>query len=122
MILFFKKYLIQYNNITNEVCIDVRTKEQFLQSPILKNNIPVINSKQHKFLHRHKFFAEIIILYGLFINLKYIKSELLRLSNNKTSKVVIGCSKGRLRSPTVWAYAKLIGINAKVLMYGGEGK
>lgn len=116
--IFLKKYLIKYDEITDEITIDVRTKEQFLENKILKNNIPIINKKEHDFLHRHLFWAEVIILYVMIKNRKIIKKKLLELSDNRNNKLVIGCSKGRLRSPTMWAYAKLLGIDAKVLKNG----
>lgn len=118
MMIFLKKYLIKYDEITDEITIDVRTKEQFLENKILKNNIPIINKKEHDFLHRHLFWAEVIILYVMIKNRKIIKKKLLELSDNRNNKLVIGCSKGRLRSPTMWAYAKLLGIDAKVLKNG----
>lgn len=118
MKIFFKKYLIKYEDITNEITIDVRTKEQYLENKILKYNIPIINKKEHDFLKRHLFWAEVIIIFAMLGHIKEIKKELLEKSNNKNSEVVIGCSKGRLRSPTMWIYAKLLGIDAKVLEDG----
>ncbi|MGL4912282.1 MAG: hypothetical protein ACRC3Y_07595 [Romboutsia sp.] len=118
MTIFFKEYLIKYEEITDETTVDVRTQEQYLENKILKNNIPIINKKEHDFLHRHLFWAEVIILYVMIKNIKTIKNQLLEVSDNKKNKLVIGCSKGRLRSPTMWAYAKLLGIDAKVLKDG----
>ncbi|MGL5714388.1 MAG: hypothetical protein ACRCXT_18510 [Paraclostridium sp.] len=118
MKLLFRKYLIKYVDITNEITIDVRTKEQYLENKILKYNIPIINKKEHDFLKKWLLLAEVIILICMIRNIKEIKNELIEKSNNKSSKVVIGCSKGRLRSPTMWAYAKFIGIDAKVLEDG----
>ena len=118
MELFFKTYLIKYEDITNETTVDVRTKEQYIENKILKNNIPIINKQEHDFLHRHLFWAEVIILYVMIKNIKTIKKQLIEVSDNKKNKLVIGCSKGRLRSPTMWAYAKLLGIDAKVLEGG----
>lgn len=115
MRIFFKKYLIKYNDITDEITIDARTEGQYNDNKKLQYNVPIINETQYNFLHKYLFIAEIVIIYGLLKNIKKIKSDLLRISNNKESKVVIGCSKGRLRSPTLWAYAKFLGINAKVL-------
>lgn len=120
MKIFFKRYLIKYEDITDEITIDVRTKEQYKKNKILNYNIPIINKKQHEFLHKHLIWAEIIIIYCMLKDIKNIKKELTKVSNNKQAKVVIGCSKGRLRSPTMWFYAKLIGINAKVLDGGVE--
>ncbi|MGL5328140.1 MAG: hypothetical protein ACRDD7_02645 [Peptostreptococcaceae bacterium] len=118
MKIFFKKYLIKYEDITNEITIDVRTKEQYSDNKILMYNIPIMNKKEHDFLHKHLFWAEVIIIYALLRNIKNIKEELLKKSEDKKCKVVFGCSKGRLRSPTMCAYAKLLGIDAKVLEGG----
>lgn len=115
MKIFFKKYLIKYNDITDEITIDARTVEQYKSEKKLQYNIPIINKVQYDFLHKHLIIAELVIIYGLLKNIKNIKADLIKISNNKKSKIVIACSKGRLRSPTLWAYAKLIGIDAKVL-------
>ena len=115
MKIFFKKYLIKYNDITDEITIDARTIEQYKSEKKLQYNIPIINKVQYDFLHKHLIIAELVIIYGLLKNIKNIKADLIKISNNKKSKIVIACSKGRLRSPTLWAYAKLIGIDAKVL-------
>ena len=115
MRIFCKKYLIKYKDITDEITIDVRTEDQYNDNKKLQYNIPIINKIEYDFLHKYLIIAEIVIIYGLLKNLKKIKSDLLRMSNNKKSKIVIACSRGRLRSPTLWAYAKYLGINAKVL-------
>lgn len=118
MRIFFKKYLIKYFEITDEITIDSRTEEQYNCDKKLQHNIPIINNAQYDFLHKHLLIAELVIIYGLFVNIKEIKRSLIEISNNKKSKIVIACSKGRLRSPTLWAYAKLLGIDAKVLEGG----
>lgn len=115
MRIFFKKYLIKYNDIADEITIDARTEDQYNDNKKLQYNIPIINKIQYDFLHKYLIIAEIVIIYGLLKNIKKIKSDLLKISNNKKSKVVIACSKGRLRSPTLWAYAMFLGIDAKVL-------
>ncbi|MGL6108085.1 MAG: rhodanese-like domain-containing protein [Romboutsia sp.] len=118
MALLFSKYLIKYEDIKDEITVDTRTKEEYSKEQILMYNIPIITKKEHEFLHKYLLFAEIIIIYGLVTNIESIKRQLIEVSNNKKEKLVIGCSKGRLRSPTMWAYAKLLGIDAKVLKYG----
>lgn len=118
MRIFFKKYLIRYHDITDEITVDARTRDQYNSDKKLQYNIPIINKIQYDFLHRHLIIAELVIIYGLLKNLRNIKRNLIKISNNKKSRIVIGCSKGRLRSPTLWAYAKLLGIDAKVLEGG----
>lgn len=115
MRIFFKKYLIKYKDITNEITIDVRTEDQYNSDKKLQYNVPIINRIQYDFIHKYLIIAEIVIIYGLLKNIKKIKLDLLNISNNRKSKIVIACSKGRLRSPTLWAYAKYLGIDAKVL-------
>ena len=115
MRIFFKKYLIKYHDITDEITIDARTVDQYRSEKKLQYNVPIINKVQYDFLHKHLIIAELVIIYGLLKNIKNIKADLIKISNNKKSKIIIACSKGRLRSPTLWAYAKLIGIDAKVL-------
>lgn len=118
MKLLLKKYLIKYEDIKDEITVDVRTKEQYSENNVFKYNIPIMTKEEHDFLHRHLFWAEVIVIYGMIKNIKEITKDLIRVSHNKTKALIIGCSKGRLRSPTMWAYAKLIGINAKVLENG----
>lgn len=118
MKLLLKKYLIKYEDIKDEVTVDVRTKEQYLANNVFKYNIPIMTKEEHDFLHRHLFWAEVIVIYGMINNIKEITKDLIKVSHNKTKTLIIGCSKGRLRSPTMWAYAKLLGINAKVLENG----
>lgn len=117
-IFYGNKIFTDLNNGEYNKTIDVRSYEEFNSITLLQYNIPVITISQHQLLHRHLYLAGIIVFYGLFTNRKLIKKELLKISNNGNSKVLIGCSKGRLRSPAVWLYAKILGIDAKILKYG----
>ena len=118
MTLLFSKYLIKYEDISDEIIIDTRTKEEYIKNKILKYNIPIITKKEHDFLHKYLLIAELVIIYGMIKNIKNIKQQLIEISNNKQDKIVVACSKGRLRSPTMWIYAKILGIDAKVLKGG----
>ncbi|MGL5347058.1 MAG: rhodanese-like domain-containing protein [Peptostreptococcaceae bacterium] len=118
MTLLFSKYLIKYDDISDEIIIDTRTKEEYIKNKILKYNIPIIEKKEHDFLHKYLLIAELVIIYGMIKNIKNIKQQLIEISNNKQDKIVVACSKGRLRSPTMWIYAKALGIDAKVLKGG----
>lgn len=100
------------------VSIDVRSYEESSSMPLLKHTVPVINKEEHTFLHKHLYLAAVIVFYGLYKNRKHIKEQLVYLSNNGNSKILIGCSKGRLRSPAVWLYARFLGIDAKILKNG----
>lgn len=117
-IFYGKDIFTDLNNTDYNKTIDVRSFEEYKSFPLLQYNIPVINKKEHQLLHKHLYFAGIIVLYGLLKNKKFIKQELLKISNNKKSKLLIGCSRGRLRSPAVWIYARFIGIDAKILRNG----
>lgn len=109
---------IKLENIENEKLIDVRSEEEYKEMPLCKYNIPVINKNEHNILRKNIYLAIPIILYGLIKNRKLIKRDLLTISDNKTKKVVIGCSQGRLRSPIVCIYARMLGIKSFVLKNG----
>lgn len=117
-IFYGKNIFTDLNNPEYKKTIDVRSHEEYRLSPILQYNIPIINKKEHEFLHRHLYLAGIIVFYGLFKNRHFLKKELLKISNNKNDKILIGCSQGRLRSPSVWLYARFLGIDAKILKNG----
>lgn len=118
LLIFGKQIFTNLNNNEDRITLDVRSVEEYELMPLLKYNTPVINKNQHSFLHKHLYLAGLIVFYGLFINKKSIKNDLLKISNNKKYKILIGCSKGRLRSPAVWLYAKYLGIDAKILKDG----
>lgn len=110
---------IEYQNIKkDDISIDVRTPEEFNKMPLFKYNVPVINKTQHEYLKKHIYLALPIIIIGFFENKKTIKNQLLLLSENKTKRVIIACSQGRLRSPIIYFYAKFLGLKAKVLKNG----
>lgn len=109
---------IKLENIENEKLIDVRSEEEHKEMPLCKYNIPVINKNEHNILRKNIYLAIPIILYGLIKNRKLIKRDLLTISDNKAKKVVMGCSQGRLRSPIVCIYARMLGIKSFVLKNG----
>lgn len=109
---------IKLENIENEKLIDVRSEEEHKEMPLCKYNIPVINKNEHNILRKNIYLAIPIILYGLIKNRKLIKRDLLTISDNKAKKVVMGCSQGRLRSPIVCIYARILGIKSFVLKNG----
>lgn len=102
----------------DDVTIDVRTAEEFKAMPLFKYNVPIINKQEHDTLKRKMYLAIPIILKGFNKNKDNIKNQLLELSCNKDKRIIIGCSRGRLRSPIVYIYAKRLGINAKILNKG----
>lgn len=111
---------IKYKDIKDtDICIDVRTKEEFNKMKLFKYNIPIINKAEHDLLKKHIYLAIPIIASGLFKNKKLIKRDLkYYYENNNKGRLVIACSQGRLRSPFVYFYAKLLGYDAKILKYG----
>lgn len=117
MVLIFIKQ-ISLNEITDEVKIDVRSKSEFEDMKLFEHHIPVINETSHNKLKKCLILAFPIILFGLLKNRKSIKNELINLSHNKTKTLVIGCSQGRLRSPIIAIYAKILGIKCLVLKGG----
>ncbi|WP_152891744.1 hypothetical protein, partial [Clostridium tarantellae] len=107
--------------IRTEVTIDVRTKTEYKLMPLFSCNIPIINEKQHKIIKKFYPLAFFIIFLGIYKNKNFIKETLINLSNNKKNKIIFGCSRGRLRSPMMYFYAKYLGIDCKVLYKGIKG-
>lgn len=108
---------IRLENIKNEKLIDVRSEEEHKAMPLCQYNIPVINKKEHNILKKY-ISSYTNNTYGLIKNRKVIKRDLINISENKTKKVVVGCSQGRLRSPIVCIYARMLGIKSYVLKNG----
>ncbi|MBO3444166.1 hypothetical protein [Clostridium sp. CCUG 7971] len=109
---------ISLENIKSEKLIDVRSEEEHKVMPLCQYNVPVISKKEHNILKKNIYFAIPIILCGLIKNRSVIEKHLITISDNKTKKVVIGCSQGRLRSPIVCIYARVLGIKSYVLKNG----
>lgn len=112
---------IKFEDINNRKLIDVRTKSEFLEMNMTKYNIPVINEEQHLRIKRFYPLAIFIIVKSIIKNREGIKELLIEVSNNKSEEVIIACSRGRLRSPITYIYARLIGIKCRVL-WGGLKK
>lgn len=110
---------IKYENINgDDICIDVRTPEEFNKMPLFEHNVPIINKKQHDYLKSHIYLAIPIVVKGFFENRIAIKERLLSLSENKSKRLIISCSQGRVRSPIIYFYAKSLGLKAKILKGG----
>ncbi|MGL5245475.1 MAG: hypothetical protein ACRC7R_09915 [Sarcina sp.] len=112
---------IKYEDITKEVAIDVRTITEFENMPLFCNNIPIINEKEHSTIKKMYPLALFIIVLSLYRNKKEIRKKLLKLSKDKKEKLIIACSRGRLRSPIVYLYARYLGIDCKILYKGIKG-
>lgn len=112
---------IKFDDINNRKLIDVRTKSEFLDMNMTKYNIPVINEEQHLRIKRFYPLAIFIIVKSIIKNREGIKELLIEVSNNKSEEVIIACSRGRLRSPITYIYARLIGIKCRIL-WGGLKK
>ena len=112
---------IKFEDINNRKLIDVRTKSEFLEMNMTQHNIPVINEKQHQRIKKFYPLAIFIIVKSIMKNRERIKELLIKISNNKNEEVIIACSRGRLRSPITYIYARLIGIKCRIL-WGGLKK
>ncbi|MDC4241505.1 hypothetical protein NE398_15310 [Clostridium tertium] len=112
---------IKFDDINNRKLIDVRTKSEFLDMNMTKYNIPVINEEQHLRIKRFYPLAIFIIVKSIIKNREGIKELLIEVSNNKSEEVIIACSRGRLRSPITYIYARFIGIKCRIL-WGGLKK
>ncbi len=113
-----EKSFINKCDIKNyNIRIDTRTITEYNNTENkLPCNIPIINESQHKFLHRHKSIAGIVVLYGLILNASKIRKELLKLKPYEP--IIFACSKGRLRSPFMYVYARLLNIDARIVKGG----
>lgn len=109
---------IKLEEITDERTIDVRTKEEFEKMPLLEYNVPIINAKEHQKIKKMYPLAFIIIYLCLRKRKGEVREALLEISENAKYPLVIGCSRGRLRSPYVYFYAKSMGIECKILSRG----
>lgn len=109
---------IKYEHIKDEVLIDCRTEKEFRSMPLFDKNIPIINENEHLIIKRFYPCALFVITYGLIKRRKYIKKKLIEYSSGGEKKVIIACSRGRLRSPIMYLYAKYLNIDAKVLSRG----
>lgn len=110
---------INYEDIQkDDITIDVRTSEEFNENTIFESNIPIINKEEHQRLKKIPFLAIPIIIKSLIKNKKEIQDNIFFFSYFGEKRLIFGCSKGRLRSPIMYLYAKSLGINAKVLKKG----
>lgn len=112
---------VRFKNLNGRKLIDVRTRTEFLKMNMTQYNIPIIDEKQHQKIKNFYPTALFIISIGIVNNSKEIKRLLLNISNNKKDEIVLACSRGRLRSPITYIYARCIGIKCKVL-WGGLKK
>lgn len=112
------KIFIKFEDIKDEVTIDCRTEEEFYRMPMFKYNIPIITKKTHQMIKKFYPCALFVITYCLYRDRERLRSELMRYSKHGTKKLIIGCSRGRLRSPILCLYARHLGIDAVVLSKG----
>ena len=109
---------IKLEDVTTEKGVDVRTKEEFERNSVFKYNIPIIDKYEHARIKKMYPIAFIIIYLGLRKRRKYIKKALIDISEGKKCKIIIGCSRGRLRSPFIYFYARMLGIDCAILSKG----
>ena len=114
---------IRYENISSDdVLIDVRTHTEFRKQRLFPINLPVIDEREYAKLKKFYPSAIFIVTKNIIINRKKIKDRLLKESNQGMFRIVFTCSRGRIRSPLICIYAKLLGLNAKVLSGGVKGQ
>lgn len=113
---------VKFKDIKGERLIDVRTYKEFVETNLFPINIPVINGKQYAKIKRFYPCALFVIGANLIKDRKRIKERLLEESNFGTYPIILACSRGRLRSPLMCIYARMLGINAHVLLGGIKGE
>lgn len=109
---------VKFENVNGRKIIDVRTKTEFIKMKMTEYNIPVINEMQHKRIKSFYPSALFIIIISIIKNKEEIKKQLIEISNNKSEEIIIACSRGRLRSPITYIYARILGIKSKILLGG----
>lgn len=109
---------IRYEDIKNEKMVDVRTTREHELTPFTKYSIPVIEIEEYLRIKRFYPLAFYIILKGILKRRTYIKNRLIMISRNREKTLVFACSRGRLRSPIVYLYARLLRIKCKILYKG----
>lgn len=109
---------IKYENIKSEKVIDVRTESEFKSMNLFPYNIPIINETQHNKIKLFYPTALFIIAWSIFRQRELIKESLLNISNDGEHPIIVACSRGRLRSPLTYLYAKYLGLDCKVLTKG----
>lgn len=108
---------IKYGDIGKAIIIDVRTQEEFNKGSIGNLNIPIINEIEYSMIKKCYPIAFCIIIFGLIKNRKTIRDTLGKL-DARDRRIVIACSRGRLRSPIFNLYCLALGYKSKVL-WGG---
>lgn len=109
---------IKFEHIKDEVTIDCRTEKEFYEMPLFQYNIPIITERYHLMIKRFYPCALFIIIYWLYRDKDRLKNELMKCSEYGNKKIIIGCSRGRLRSPILCLYARYLGIDAVILSKG----
>lgn len=109
---------IKYDNIDTDRVVDVRSRKEFSEGRLFKYNLPVINEKEHAALKKFYPSAFFIIVASMYRNREDIKEGFDYVSDFKKKPFIIACSRGRLRSPLMYMYARLLGYDCKVLWNG----
>ena len=109
---------IKYKNIKNEKIVDIRTTVEHELTPFTRYSVPIIEIQEYLKIKKFYPIAFYIILKGIFKRRRYIKARLLMISRNKKNVLVFACSRGRLRSPMLYLYARFLGIKCKILYKG----
>ena len=114
---------IKYKNISlNDRLIDVRTHTEYRETRLFPINMPIVDEQQYEKIKKFYPLAFFIVLKNLLLNRKKIKKRLLKESDYGIFCLIFVSSRGILRSPLVCIYAKLLGLNAKVLLGGIKGQ
>lgn len=109
---------IRYEDIKDEKMIDVRTTLEHELTPFTKYSIPIIEIQEYLRIKKFYPIAFYIILKGILKRRKFIKTRLIMISRNRKKTLVLACSRGRLRSPMLYFYARLLGIKCEILYKG----
>ena len=109
---------IRYEDIKDEKVVDVRTTLEHELTPFTKYSIPIIEIEEYLKIKKFYPMAFYIILKGILKRRRFIKTRLLMIYRNRKKALVLVCSRGRLRSPMLYFYARLLGIKCEILYRG----
>ncbi|GAA0101737.1 hypothetical protein UT300012_24520 [Paraclostridium bifermentans] len=120
-----KRYTVNSSELQiNDILIDVRSEEEFITGSITEHNVPILRQEDRGFCYRYTPLVFLVIGNGLYKNRESLCDYINEVAlNEKKNRVVIACSRGRLRSPITWLYLsiKYPELEFKVLRGGIKG-
>lgn len=118
-----KRFTVDCKEILpTDLVLDIRSVEEFEKGSLTEYNVPVIKQSDRGFCYRYTPLVFWVIGNGLLKNKDRI-CEFIETKCEGNHRVIVACSRGRLRSPIVWLYLKrkYTDMEFKVLRKGIKG-